>query len=194
MGKGVKGSDASTRMLLNSVYYITPKGACQQFCRKRTLICSKKRQKVLAFWKNIWYNTDGKEEKSSWQQTNVLPVAQLDSASDSDSEGRRFESFRVGQKIQVGRLGFFYPLRKQWYIITRQRVSHHRRCISSAEGCIRFRNDDIQRQAVGDMQGLRLDDIHASGVIGNAGVQNPFAEERVELAPWRQACQSSRFA
>ncbi len=26
-----------------------------------------------------------------------LPVAQLDSASDSDSEGRRFESFRVGQ-------------------------------------------------------------------------------------------------
>ena len=28
-----------------------------------------------------------------------LPVAQLDSASDSDSEGRRFESFRVGQKI-----------------------------------------------------------------------------------------------
>ena len=27
-----------------------------------------------------------------------LPVAQLDSASDSDSEGRRFESCRVGQK------------------------------------------------------------------------------------------------
>ena len=27
-----------------------------------------------------------------------LPVAQLDSASDSDSEGRRFESYRVGQK------------------------------------------------------------------------------------------------
>ena len=26
-----------------------------------------------------------------------LPVAQLDSASDSDSEGRRFESYRVGQ-------------------------------------------------------------------------------------------------
>ena len=30
--------------------------------------------------------------------TKHLPVAQLDSASDSDSEGRRFESFRVGQK------------------------------------------------------------------------------------------------
>ena len=27
-----------------------------------------------------------------------LPVAQLDSASDSDSEGRRFKSYRVGQK------------------------------------------------------------------------------------------------
>ena len=27
-----------------------------------------------------------------------LPVAQLDSASDSDSEGRRFKSFRVGQQ------------------------------------------------------------------------------------------------
>ena len=29
-----------------------------------------------------------------------LPVAQLDSASDSDSEGQRFESVRVGQKTQ----------------------------------------------------------------------------------------------
>ena len=32
------------------------------------------------------------------QYTAYLPVAQLDSASDSDSEGRRFESCRVGQK------------------------------------------------------------------------------------------------
>ena len=31
-----------------------------------------------------------------------LPVAQLDSASDSDSEGRRFESFRAGQKNTDG--------------------------------------------------------------------------------------------
>ena len=38
--------------------------------------------------------------------------------------------------------------------------------ISSAAGCIRFRNDDIQRQAVGDIQGIRLDDVHACGVIG----------------------------
>ena len=32
----------------------------------------------------------------------LLPVAQLDSASDSDSEGQRFESVRVGQKVKEG--------------------------------------------------------------------------------------------
>ena len=37
----------------------------------------------------LWYNT---------RCSKHLPVAQLDSASDSDSEGRRFESFRAGQK------------------------------------------------------------------------------------------------
>ena len=36
-----------------------------------------------------------------------LPVAQLDSASDSDSEGRRFESFRVGQAKKPPDGGFF---------------------------------------------------------------------------------------
>ena len=42
-----------------------------------------------------------------------LPVAQLDSASDSDSEGRRFESFRVGQKPSppYGGGGFCLPQR-----------------------------------------------------------------------------------
>ena len=38
-------------------------------------------------------------------------------------------------------------------------VSHH------ALACILQRLDDIQRQAVGDIQGIRLDDIHAVGVI-----------------------------
>ena len=37
----------------------------------------------------------------------LLPVAQLDSASDSDSEGRRFKSFRVGQKTTSRGLSFF---------------------------------------------------------------------------------------
>ena len=43
----------------------------------------------------------------SWGRLIYLPVAQLDSASDSDSEGPRFESAQVGHKIQVRRLGFF---------------------------------------------------------------------------------------
>ena len=38
-------------------------------------------------------------------QNGHLPVAQLDSASDSDSEGRRFESCRVGQNRGVPRKG-----------------------------------------------------------------------------------------
>ncbi len=47
-------------------------------------------QKGLAFFRSLWYN--------SKVFISHLPVAQLDSASDSDSEGRRFESFRVGQE------------------------------------------------------------------------------------------------
>ena len=39
-----------------------------------------------------------------------LPVAQLDSASDSDSEGRRFESYRVGQKIKAPLRCFYFLL------------------------------------------------------------------------------------
>ena len=35
-------------------------------------------------------------------------MAQLDSASDSDSEGRRFESYRVGQKIDKSKLVDFF--------------------------------------------------------------------------------------
>ena len=64
-------------------------------------------------------------------------MAQLDSASDSDSEGRRFESFRVGQKNDKFRQKFvvFYPSRR---LGMESRVSvygiavgvwHHQRCI-----------------------------------------------------------------
>ena len=45
---------------------------------------------MLAFARKLWYN-------SAVGKIKYLPVAQLDSASDSDSEGRRFESFRAGQ-------------------------------------------------------------------------------------------------
>ena len=37
-----------------------------------------------------------------------LPVAQLDSASDSDSEGQRFESARVGQKNNEAIASLFF--------------------------------------------------------------------------------------
>ena len=70
---------------------------------------------------------------------------------------KKFDKFRLVE--------FFYPLRKQWYIITRKRASHHRRCISSAAGCISFRNDDIQRQAVGDIQCFALMKYTAPAVI-----------------------------
>ena len=66
-----------------------------------------------------------------------LPVAQLDSASDSDSEGRRFESFRVGQKFDKFRLvEFFYPSRRLGISLTHEvrRISSRsarRPCISS---------------------------------------------------------------
>ena len=45
-------------------------------------------------------------------------VAKLDIAADSDSGGRGFESLRAGQKTSFFGTRFFYPLRKQWYIIT----------------------------------------------------------------------------
>ena len=53
----------------------------------------------LAFVYGVWYNTLTHQ---------YLPVAQLDSASDSDSEGQRFESARVGQKFGKFRLAEFF--------------------------------------------------------------------------------------
>ena len=47
-----------------------------------------------------------------------LPVAQLDSASDSDSEGRRFESFRAGQEKATKFCRFFSYIRLRRVICT----------------------------------------------------------------------------
>ena len=60
---------------------------------------------------------------------------------------------------------FVYPLRKQWHIITRQRVYHHRRCISSAESCIIFRNDDIQHFVLMICNSFEIDDIQGFALI-----------------------------
>ena len=67
-------------------------------------------QKRVNFFPHAYYDTQSlseKYEKNAFggllfektvlQYNAYLPVAQLDSASDSDSEGRRFESCRVGQ-------------------------------------------------------------------------------------------------
>ena len=73
---------------------------------------------------------------------------------------REFESRHSDQKSTGFDLSIFYPLRKQWYIITRKRASHHRRCISSAAGCISFRNDDIQNFVLMICNSCGIDDIH----------------------------------
>ena len=74
--------------------------------------------------------------------------------------GRRFKSCHPHQKSTGFDLSIFYPLRKQWYIITRKRASHHRRCISSAAGCISFRNDDIQNFVLMICNSCGIDYIH----------------------------------
>ena len=85
----------------------------------------------------------------SANQMLYLPVAQLDRASDSDSEGRRFKSCRVGQKFDKFRLVEFFIHCESNGISS---ITASRYCISSTAGCILFRNDDIQRQAVDDIR------------------------------------------
>ena len=60
-----------------------------QLFLKKLFPFQKKRVFLLYNARLLWYNTHYKLK--------FLPVAQLDSASDSDSEGQRFKSVRVGQ-------------------------------------------------------------------------------------------------
>ena len=68
-----------------------------------------------------------------------LPVAQLDSASDSDSEGRRFESFRAGQKNSLSPsegefFSFFQKTDDRWspllYICEKMCYNNHRKVVA----------------------------------------------------------------
>ena len=80
---------ATSRYISNILYHIG-KGLSIDFFKKIGILSSCSpllRQKILDFGGFLLYNIKVH-----------LPVAQLDSASDSDSEGRRFESYRVGQK------------------------------------------------------------------------------------------------
>ena len=92
----------------------------------------------------------GKNEKNAFsgllfrfsvlQYNAYLPVAQLDSASDSDSEGRRFESCRVGQKSRRSARGVcFFGLpaanlsrKRRRFACRREAASRAKRVILSA--------------------------------------------------------------
>ena len=56
----------------------------------------------------LWYNTLANKN---------LPVAQLDSASDSDSEGQRFKSVRVGQTNRGARPPCLFALFELYRIV-----------------------------------------------------------------------------
>jgi len=56
-------------------------------------------------------------------------------------------------------------LRKQWYITAVRRISSREACISSAAGCISFRNDDIQNFVLMICNSCGIDDIHGYAVI-----------------------------
>ena len=104
------------------------------------------------------------------------------------------ESCHPDQKSTGFDLSIFYPLRKQWYIITRKRASHHRRCISSAAGCISFRNDDIQNFVLMICNSCGIDDIHGFR-RDLCKSSNSFAKCRKYLfCPSRRLGISSRFS
>ena len=92
----------------------------------------------------------------------------------SDSERNLgFESLTLRQKSTCFDKSIFLSIAKAKVYHHAQRVSHHRRCISSAVGCIFFRNDDIQGFRLGDIQNFVLmicnsfgiDDIQCSALI-----------------------------
>ena len=79
-------------LLAENSTQIPPK---QRFPRRKPNSKPKSPPKFIKALENrikIWYTV---------LYTKDLPVAQLDSASDSDSEGQRFESVRVGQKSKT---------------------------------------------------------------------------------------------
>ena len=116
----------------------------------------------------MWYNRSRKKI--------YLPMAQLDSASDSDSEGQRFESAWAGQKFDKLRLVEFFihcesngiSSRVSVYIIrfdeyiSPKRVYHQPQVVSLSQWWYTMlRIDDIPQKIA--------DDIHAFGVNGTRG-------------------------
>ncbi len=113
---------------------------------------------------HVFYGTRERTVKLRYTQFNI-GVSSSGKTQHFDCCIRRFESCHPSQKSTGFDLSIFYPLRKQWYIITRKRASHHRRCISSAAGCISFRNDDIQNFVLMICNSCGIDDMHGFAVI-----------------------------
>ena len=61
---------------------------------------------------------------------------------------------------QVSTCRFFIHCESNGISSRAKRASHHRRCISSATGCISFRNDDIQNFVLMICNSCGIDDIH----------------------------------
>ena len=118
----------------------------------------------------------------SFQQNLIfLPVAQLDSASDSDSEGRRFESYRVGQKFDKFRLVEFFihcesngiSSRFSVYLIT-EGAYHQPQAVFVFAMMIYNGKPLVIYNSCG------IDDIHAYGVI-EYGSSNPYCKPRKNI-------------
>ena len=89
--------------IFNALYYSRYFIGCQYLFStflKNLFSFQKKRAFLLYNARLLWYNTHYKLK--------FLPVAQLDSASDSDSEGQRFKSVRVGQSKPPRAGGFLF--------------------------------------------------------------------------------------
>ncbi len=104
----------------------------------------RKGQKIKAAADPFSMSLGGKNEKNAFngllfrfsvlQYNAYLPVAQLDSASDSDSEGRRFESCRVGQKSRRSARGVcFFGLPAANLSRKRRRFACRRKAASRAK-------------------------------------------------------------
>ena len=114
--------------IFNIRYYITPNLLCQYlfwtFLKK--LFAFSWRFRIFVLFHFTKYVFCGTIHKSN----QYLPVAQLDSASDSDSEGQRFESVRVGQNKAGG------TVPPALFLSTRM----VKRNVTPREACVRVQN------------------------------------------------------
>ncbi len=97
------------------------------------------------------------------QRTIYAGVAELADALDlgSSVSDMQVRPLSPAPKNGKRKLVVFLSIAKAMVYHHTKRASHHRRCISSAQGCIFFRNDDIQGFTLMIFNFLKIDDIHA---------------------------------